>query len=93
MADRSAAEEATKHLHYQIVEHDGGWAYKLGDVFSETFRTHDDAQAAAERVASEQSLSGEDETIEYQDADGRWRVEDARGDDRPAADVEDDPAH
>jgi hypothetical protein len=22
---------------YEIVEHDGGWAYKVGDVFSEPF--------------------------------------------------------
>ena len=22
---------------YKIVEHDGGWAYKVGDMFSETF--------------------------------------------------------
>ena len=21
-------------IHYKVVEHDGGWAYKLGDVFS-----------------------------------------------------------
>ncbi len=27
------------HVTYTIVEHDGGWAYKAGDVFSETFRT------------------------------------------------------
>mgnify|MGYP006211561437 CR=1 FL=1 len=25
------------HVTYRIVEHDGGWAYKLGDSFSETF--------------------------------------------------------
>jgi hypothetical protein len=27
------------HLTYTIVEHDGGWAYKVGDVFSDTFPT------------------------------------------------------
>jgi hypothetical protein len=74
-------------LHYTIVEHDGGWAYKLGDVFSETFADHDQARAAARRAAAEQSLSGETEAIEYQDADGVWRVELAKGDDRPIADV------
>ena len=26
---------------YEIVEHDGGWAYKVGDVFSEPFRSRD----------------------------------------------------
>jgi hypothetical protein len=30
-----------------IVEHDGGWACKVGDVLSETFATHDEAAAAA----------------------------------------------
>jgi len=74
-------------LHYSIVEHDGGWAYKLGDVFSETFPDHDQARVAARRAAAEQSLSGETEAIEYQDADGVWRVELAAGDDRPTADV------
>ena len=27
-------------IHYHIVPHDGGYAYKLGDVFSEPFPTH-----------------------------------------------------
>src|SRR5262249_36540671 len=25
---------------YEIVEHDGGWAYRLDGVYSETFRSH-----------------------------------------------------
>jgi hypothetical protein len=75
-------------LHYHIVEHDGGWAYKLGDVFSETFRTHDDALRAAKNAAREQELPGRTEAIEYQDAEGRWHVELARGGDRPHAEVE-----
>ena len=74
---------------YQIVEHDGGWAYKLGDVFSETFRTHDDAHDAAAIAATEQQRAGNNEAIEYQDKDGKWKVEDAHGDDRPATHVED----
>jgi hypothetical protein len=32
---------------YRIVEHDGGWAYRLGDTFSETYPDHDSARAAA----------------------------------------------
>ena len=35
------------NIRYEVVEHDGGWAYKVGDVFSETFRSHDAALAAA----------------------------------------------
>jgi hypothetical protein len=26
---------------YEIVEHDGGWAYRADGVFSETFPSHD----------------------------------------------------
>ena len=74
---------------YEVVEHDGGWAYKVNGVFSETFRTHDEAHAAAETAASEQQRAGEDEPIEYQDEDGRWKVENASGEDRPSADVKD----
>ena len=25
---------------YRIVKHEDGWAYKVGEVFSETFRSH-----------------------------------------------------
>lgn len=76
---------------YEIVEHDGGWAYKLGDVFSETFRRHEDATAAAKRVAAEQQVAGETDGIEYQDADGQWHSEVSQGSDRPEAEVIDEP--
>ena len=75
---------------YEIVEHDGGWAYKVGDVFSETFPTHEDARAAADIAAEEQERPGDTTDIEYQDEKGRWHEETARGDDRPETDVEDD---
>jgi hypothetical protein len=39
------------HVTYTVVEHDGGWAYKVGDVFSETFLSRQAAHAAAERAA------------------------------------------
>ena len=74
-------------VEYTIVEHDGGWAYKLGDVFSEAYPTHDAALAAARRAASEQQQSGETEVIEYQDAKGAWHTETAAGDDRPDVEV------
>jgi hypothetical protein len=72
---------------YRIVEHDGGWAYKLGDVFSETFPTRADAEGAAERVAAEQRTPGEDAAISWQDEAGRWHDEMGRGSDRPDASV------
>jgi hypothetical protein len=73
---------------YEIVEHDGGWAYKVGDAFSETYPSHDLARAAAERAAAEQRLSGETTDIEYEDDKGRWRTESASGRDRPETEVE-----
>ncbi len=77
-------------IHYKIVEHDGGWTYKLGDVFAETFATHDEALAAARAAAEEQQLGGETVPISWQDADGVWHEEIAPGDDRPEADVIDE---
>ncbi|MFL5282543.1 MAG: DUF2188 domain-containing protein [Rhodopila sp.] len=74
-------------IHYKVVQHDGGWAYKLDDVFSEPFRTREAAVAAAKRVAAEQHIPGDLTQIEYQDASGRWHTEISEADDRPDADV------
>lgn len=74
-------------LVYEVVQHDGGWAYKVGDVFSETYPDHDAAQEAAEIAAKEQLRPGETEPIEYQDEQGRWKTETADGRDRPETDV------
>ena len=75
-------------VRYEIVEHDGGWAYKVGDVFSETFASHGDASAAARQAAAEQQLGGKSESIEYQDASGTWHSEVAPGGDRPQTEVD-----
>ncbi len=75
-------------LHYKVVEHDGGWAYRLNDVFSEPFHDKAAALAAARRVAKEQHVPGDTTRIEYQDADGKWHTELSEGDDRPDVDVE-----
>ncbi len=72
---------------YEIVQHDGGWAYRSNGVYSETFPTQDAARRAAGRVAKEQQLGGETESISYEDRDGQWHSEVARGDDRPEAEV------
>ena len=74
---------------YTIVEHDGGWAYKVGDTFSETFPSHDAALKAAQRAAGEQRLPGETEGIVYEDRQAVWHQEVSSGDDRPATRVED----
>jgi hypothetical protein len=74
---------------YHIVEHNGGWAYKVDDVFSETFADRAAATDAARRAAAEQGLGGEDEEIEFQDENGTWRVEHADGGDRRETEVDD----
>jgi Uncharacterized protein conserved in bacteria (DUF2188) len=73
---------------YEIVEHDGGWAYRVDGVFSEPYPTHDRARQAAERAAQEQLIPGETTGISYEDKEGRWHEEVARGDDRPETEVE-----
>ncbi|MBB3972439.1 DUF2188 domain-containing protein [Hansschlegelia beijingensis] len=77
------------NVQYEIVEHNDGWAYKLGDVFSETFPSREAAHAAAERAAGEQRVPGDATDIEYEDENGRWRVEHASADDRPSTTVKD----
>jgi hypothetical protein len=72
---------------YEVVEHDGGWAYKLGAVFSEPFPTHAEATAAAQRAAAEQRVPGKTEIIEFEDEKGRWHEEVAKGNDRPSTEV------
>ncbi len=74
---------------YTIVEHDGGWAYKVGDTFSETFPSHDAALKAAQRAAGEQRLPGETEGISYEDKQAVWHQEVSSGDDRPTTRVQD----
>lgn len=78
------------HITYEVVQHNGGWAYKVGDVFSETFPSHEEARAAAETAAARQELSGSTEATEYQDSSGEWRREVAPGTDRPETDVSDE---
>jgi hypothetical protein len=75
---------------YRIVKHEDGWAYKVGEVFSETFRSHDVALVAAKRAAAEQKVPGETVGIEYETADGIWHEELDPGSDRPETAVEDD---
>jgi hypothetical protein len=73
---------------YRVVEHDGGWAYRVGDVLSETYPTHDRARQAAERAANEQRVPGDAAEIEYEDSKGRWHDESSSSGDRPETDVE-----
>ncbi len=76
-------------IHYEVVEHDGGWAYRLDGAYSETFPTRDEAHSAAKAASAEQATPGESELISYQDPQGEWHEEVAQGEDRPSADVTD----
>ena len=77
-------------LTYKIVEHDGGWAYKVGATFSETFATHAEALRAAQIASSEQQVAGTTDGIQYEDAHGKWHQELADGRDRPQTEVTDE---
>jgi hypothetical protein len=77
------------HVTYVIVQHDHGWAYKVGDTISMTYLTREAAHAAAAAAAAEQRAPGETTEIQFETRDGKWRVENARGDDRPETDVKD----
>jgi hypothetical protein len=72
---------------YEIVEHDGGWAYRADGVFSEPFPSYDEARRAAERVAKEQTAPGDATGISYEDKDGKWHSELSGGSDRPNTSV------
>lgn len=74
---------------YEVVEHDGGWAYKVGDVLSETFPTHQKAHDAAAAAAQRQQVGGKTEGIEYEDTSGNWHQELAKGEDRPETELDD----
>ena len=73
---------------YEIVKHDGGWAYRANGTYSESFRSHDEAKRAATLAAREQAQPGEETRISWEDSNGRWHHEVSKGDDRPQVDVE-----
>jgi hypothetical protein len=62
-------------VHYKVVQHDGGWTYKVGDVFAEVFKTRGEAESAAKRAAGEQRVPTPPHDIEYEDEKGGWRRE------------------
>jgi hypothetical protein len=76
------------HITYEVVEHDGGWAYRVDGVVSETFLSHHAARRAAERAAAEQRVPGNTTGISYEDKAGRWHNEQSDGHDRPITEVE-----
>jgi hypothetical protein len=77
------------HVVYEVIQHDGGWAYRVGGTISETYPSRDLAHKAAAAAAGEQRTPGETTSIEYETPDGKWREERAGGGDRPETDVKD----
>ncbi|MFO1141379.1 MAG: DUF2188 domain-containing protein [Amaricoccus sp.] len=73
---------------YAIVEHDGGWAYKVYGTFSETFASREAAHLAACRAALEQRQPGTSTGITWEDERGRWHAEISPGSDRPDVEVD-----
>lgn len=76
-----------RDLTYQIVEHDGGWAYRVEGTYSETFPSHDTAFGSARRAACKQLRPGETTGIVWEDASGHWHAELSRASDRPQTHV------
>lgn len=74
-------------FHYKIVAHDGGWAYTLDGTFSEPYPTAEVARKAAQFAAAQQHVPDGPAIIEYQDAQGEWRIEKSEGGNRPDVDV------
>jgi len=73
---------------YEIVKHDGGWAYRANGTYSESFPSHDIARKAAERAALEQLAPGETTSISWEDSRGKWHDEVSAGTDRPETEVD-----
>jgi hypothetical protein len=74
---------------YEIVQHDGGWAYRVNGTYSESFPSRDEAHSAAERAAREQQVPDQPTDIAWEDDRGRWHTEASPGDDRPETEVKD----
>ncbi|MBB3389020.1 hypothetical protein FHT82_001743 [Rhizobium sp. BK275] len=61
---------------YQIVRHDNGWAYKLGDTLSEPYATAEQAMDRARNAAARQKIGGGDALLAYPAPDGSgWKFQ------------------
>lgn len=67
-------------LNYEIVERDGGYAWKLGDAISETYPTRDAATAAAIEDSARRQSGTAPQTPETEGDARRWHNEMADND-------------
>ena len=65
---------------YQVVPHDNGWAYKLGDTLSETYATADEAIIHAKDAASRQKIGDGDALLAYPAPGGGWEFQELETD-------------
>jgi hypothetical protein len=62
------------YITYEIVEHDGGWAYKLGETLSETYVSRQEALQGAKSAASRQKAGNGDVMVRERTSDSRPRL-------------------
>jgi len=60
---------------YSIVRQDGGWAYEVSGIFSESFRTRTAARAAAKRAACKQRPTGKTAPNDDENDEDNWNHE------------------
>ena len=60
---------------YEIIQHDGGWAYRVGKVVSEPFRTREEAHEAAQQAADRQRGGVSQHDVEFEDSNYHWHTE------------------
>lgn len=65
---------------YEIVPHDNGWAYKLGETLSEVYPTPELAMDSARSAAERQKVGEGDVKIIYPTPDGGWQSQSVRTD-------------
>lgn len=57
---------------YNILRHDGGWAYEVNGTFSASFSTRTAARAAAKRAACKHRLAGKTVPIDCEEGQDNW---------------------
>ena len=78
---------------YEIVERDGGYAWKLGDALSETYPTREAANAAAIEDSHKRESGNGRKTAQAEGDARRWHNEMTDNDTGHETDIIKDAAH
>jgi predicted lipoprotein len=62
-------------LHYQVVQHEHGWAYRLERTYSRIFTTQLAAITAARTAAIQMHEDGDETFVRVQEGPLNWRTE------------------